>query len=69
MLLAVYTEKTVATDDLPNIVCCNYNAACATAACSCGKHGVVCSVGCSNCRGQPCFNLINLTNFEGLDSE
>ena len=69
MLLPVYTDKAVAPDELLNRVHCICKAACATAVCSCRKHGLVCSVSCSHCRGEICFNSMNWISVEVSDSE
>ena len=69
LLLPVYTDKAVAPDELLHIVRCSCKAACATAACSCRKHGLVCSVGCNHCRGETCSNSVNFIDVELSDSE
>ena len=69
MLLPAYTDKPSAPDELLTVIRCNCKAGCGTAACSCRKHGLVCSTGCSHCRGESCLNAVNTIHFGESDSE
>ena len=42
--------------ELLKIIWCNCTTDCATARCTCKKHGMKCSMACGHCRGSSCSN-------------
>ena len=55
-LYPVTTDKAPAPAELLKIIRCNCTTDCASARCSCKKHGMKCSMACGQCRGSSCLN-------------
>ena len=55
--VASYTDGYApAPAELLKIIRCNCTTDCATARCTCKKHGMKCSMACGHCRGSSCSN-------------
>ena len=52
----VLTDMPPAPAELLKIIQCNCTTDCATARCTCKKHGMKCSMACGHCRGSSCSN-------------
>ena len=52
----VLTDMPPAPAELLKIIRCNCTTDCATARCTCKKHGMKCSMACGHCRGSSCSN-------------
>ena len=59
ILFPVYTNAAAAPEELLNIVKCNCKTDCTSARCSCRRHGLVCTTGCGECRGESCTNRVD----------
>ena len=59
LVFPIYTNAAAAPDELLNVIDCNCKTDCATVRCSCRRHGLVCTLGCGECRGESCMNSIN----------
>ena len=55
-LLPKKTNLPAAPDNLLKMVKCSCKQDCDTKRCTCRKHGIACSIGCSECRGMRCTN-------------
>ena len=55
-LVPFATEYPPAPANLLNIIRCKCKTNCDSRRCSCRKHGLDCSVACTECRGQSCSN-------------
>ena len=59
VMLPIFTDIAAAPEDLLNVIRCNCKTDCQTARSSCRKHGLVCTVGCGECRGESCVNAVS----------
>ena len=64
--IPIMTDLQPAPQKLLEIIQCNCRSGCNTMRCSCRKHGMVCSMACSDCRGI-CANMGNTS--EDMESE
>ena len=56
ILLPVLSNESVAPDHLLKCVRCDCKGECSNKKCSRKAYGIVCSLGCTECRGQTCKN-------------
>lgn len=57
-MLPILIDIAAAPGDLLDVIRCNCKTECRTARCSCRKHGLVCTSGCGECRGESCANTV-----------
>ena len=62
------TDLPAAPDNLLKMVKCSCKQNCDTKRCTCRKHGLDCSIGCSECRGMSCTNTSQLTESDLTDA-
>ena len=67
-LLPKKTDLPAAPDNLLKMVKCSCKQNCDTKRCTCRKHGLDCSIGCSECRGMSCTNTSQLTESDLTDA-
>ena len=67
-LLPKYTNLPAASDNLLKMVKCSCKQNCDTKRCTCRKHCLDCSIGCSECRGMSCTNTSQLTKSDLTDA-
>ena len=56
ILLPILTDEVIAPEQILNGIRCKFKTDCLSALCSCRKHGLACSSGCEECRGETCQN-------------
>lgn len=66
-MFPLYTDAAAAPEDLLHVVKCNCKTDCATSRCSCRRHGLFCTGGCGECRGDGCMNSVNKIEQEPED--
>ena len=67
-LLPTKTDLPAAPENLLKMVKCSCKQNCDTKRCTCRKHGLDCSIGCSECRGMSCTNVSQLTESDLSDA-
>ena len=67
-LLPIKTDLPAAPDSLLKMIKCTCKQNCDTKRCTCRKHGLDCSIGCSECRGMSCTNVSQLTESDLTDA-
>lgn len=67
LMFPLYTDAAAAPEDLLHVVKCNCKTDCATSRCSCRRHGLFCTGGCGECRGDGCMNSVNKIEQEPED--
>ena len=67
-LLLKKTDLPAAPDNLLKMIKCSCKQNCDTKRCTCRKHGLDCSIGCSECRGMSCTNTSELTESDLTDA-
>ena len=60
-MIPVMTNLSAAPEELLNSIRCNCKTDCASSRCSCRRHGLACSLGCGDCRGESCSNRNDVT--------
>ena len=65
----VKTNLPPASENLLPTICCNCKQNFDTKRCSCGKHGLDCSVGCGDCPGVNCTNSSGLADADIYENE
>ena len=63
IMLPILTDEAIAPEDLLKVIRCTCKTECLTSRCSCRKHGLVCTSGCGDCRGETCQNSVKQTDF------
>jgi hypothetical protein len=58
-IITVLTDLPPAPPDLLQIIGCSCRTDCSSLKCTCKKHGIECSVACSNCKGSGFANSFN----------
>ena len=56
MLIPIMTALPAAPEYLLRAIRCNCTTNCSSSRCSCRRHGLTCSLGCGDCRGESCLN-------------
>ena len=59
VMYPVLTDIAAAPEGLLHVIRCNCKTDCQSSRCSCRRHGLVCTVGCGECRGEECMNTVN----------
>ena len=59
VMYTVLTDIAAAPKGLFHVIRCNCKADCWSSQCSSRRHGLMCTVGCGECRGKECLNTVN----------
>ena len=59
VMCTLLTDIAAAPEGLFHVIRCNCKADCRSSRCSCRRHGLVCTVGCGECRGEERLNTVN----------